>query len=333
MVNATDVISASDYNNLRSTVSAILDGSWNQTMLSSTVIGYQQVALFADSVLAENVKNLLLDMQKVHVHQNGTLSTNIIEPLVGYKIGADEAKTFDVVTGDSQSTADGLKMGYNDFLSVVTNLADHDPATDGFPDENFSIGSTTVSNRSTSWGGTGSVESIYHIFEVSFPDFATIRSFFNAGGFIQVGSTITNVTNSKDVEWQSVITSMGPARFYKWDTVAASGTGLAGYQDLTSTYQEVFRKTGSGVYVDQVYTLEALEDQATNTIRFRATYTDGYTGVGDIDVSANISHQVQAYYPDSSFTYDSVDYTAVLIDGPSITDITGLNENFTTPPS
>ena len=333
MVSINDTISSADFNNIQNVVDAVLNGSYGQTLLSSQVTGYQAVELFADSVTAENVKNLLLDLQKLHVHQQGTINTDIAAPLFGYVIGADEAKTFDIQTGDSQSTVEGQKMGFNDYISLLNIVSNFDGQADGFPVDNFSIGNTRSSSRATGWGGTTNVESIYHIFDVEFNDIAHMDYFFNAGGFIQFGATISNLSNSKDVEWNGILSSMGVGRFNKWGTTASSGTNLAGYQDLSSTYQEVFRKTGSGVYVSNIFTMEARRIDAENKIRFRITFSDGYTGFGDIDVSGTIESTVQAYYPDSSFIYDTVTYTAVLLDNPILSNIILLSENYSSPPS
>ena len=333
MVNVNDSISSTDFNNIRNTVDSVLRGSYGQTLLSNAVTGYQTVQLFADSVNAENVKNLLLDLQKLHVHQQGTINADIAVPLVGYVVGANEARTFDTQTGDSQSTVEGQLMGVNDFIDLVNIISNFDGNSDGFPNDNFSIGNSRTSSRPNSWGGASGIESIYHIYDVEFTDLNEMNYFFNAGGFIQFGASITNISNSKDVDWNSILTSMGVGRFNKWGTTATSGTDLAGFQDLTSTYQEVFRKTGSGVYVSNTYLIEARRIDAENKIRFRVSFNDGYTGFGDLDVSGTIDNTGQAYYPDSAFVYDSTNYTAVLLNNPTVTNIVNLSENYSTPPS
>lgn len=332
MVSASDVIFAQDFNNLRNVANSILRNAYGQTLSSTDVSGYQTFDLAADSVTAENVKNLLLDLQKIHVHQIGTINSNIAAPLVGYKVGANEAKTFDEVTGDSQFAANSTLMGYNDFLALTNTISDFNPATQNFPNENFSIGNTVSSTRTASWGGTDQIQSIYHIIDFQFDNIAELQYFFNAGGFIQIAASISGNLNNKDAEWNSMLTAMGVVRFNNWKTTATSGTNVGGFRDINSiSYTEVFRKTGSGVYVNNIYIIEAI--QIDNKVRLRITFTDGYQGLADFEVTGDILSTVQAYYPDSSFVYDTVTYTAVLLNGPTVTNIWILDSNTSTPPS
>jgi hypothetical protein len=71
------------------------------------------------------------------------------------------------------------------------------------------------------------------------------------------------------------------------DSVNGAGVGTAiGNLDLTSSYQTIYTKTGSGVYVDNEYTIQAKND-SSNKIRFLVTFTDDANGTGGADERVN----------------------------------------------
>lgn len=337
MVARNDVISASDYNGIRSTVQGALQLSYGQTLDSSDVDGYVQFGLNADKVLASQMENLYLDMQRAWVHQTGSLNTTIAVPLAQHLIGADEALRYNTNTGETTVTADSSNMGLNDLISVANQIANFDPTVTPFPASNFSLELLNAgSSRGTNWGGTGQVQSIYHVFEAEFTSVAEMNSYFNSGGTLRFTAGLTGGTTAKAAEWVSIINAMGTVTFGNSSTSAASGTGYMGYTGLTTSYQDVFFKSGSGAYsVNDI----KIEGQLNGTVlRFRVSFNDNYTTNPiitnpDITVDGTITHVCQAYYPDSSFTYDSQTIVAVSVDAPTFTNAILLSQNNTNPPA
>jgi hypothetical protein len=71
------------------------------------------------------------------------------------------------------------------------------------------------------------------------------------------------------------------------DTLNGAGTGSnIGNLDLTTNYQTIYTKTGSGVYTDNVYTIQAKLDNDSR-IRFLITFNDGDVGTGGADERVN----------------------------------------------
>lgn len=338
MVNSNDVISAIDYNDIRGDTVTILQGSYGQTPVSQIVDGFNTFGISADKVTRAQLKDLFLDIQRVYVHQVGSLNSEVAVPLQGYKIGADGANTFDVVTGDSQPATDSTKMGLNDLIAVKNTIATFDQASgDSFATGSFSLGNTAISNRNTNWGGDGQVQSIYHIFEATFSSLAEMNQFFNAGGSIRFNAQIANGTTSKAAQWSGIFAAMGTVQFQKYNTVAASGTGSMGYTGLTNLYQQVFTKTGSGAYAVNDYTIDARVDINQLLIRFRVSINDDYVTDPlitnpDITVDGTITNTASVYYPDSVFEYDGQSY-GVSITGPSMANDLLLSSNNPTPPT
>ena len=64
---------------------------------------------------------------------------------------------------------------------------------------------------------------------------------------------------------------------------SSSGSGSAiGYHDLTASYQQLFEKTGSGLYAANDYKVEASKVSST-ILRFKVTFNDDNTGNPNTD--------------------------------------------------
>ena len=70
---------------------------------------------------------------------------------------------------------------------------------------------------------------------------------------------------------------------YTSTTATGSGSGSAiGYHDLDSSYQQLFEKTGSGLYAANDYKIEGSKVSAT-VLRFKVTFNDDNTGNPNTD--------------------------------------------------
>ena len=66
-------------------------------------------------------------------------------------------------------------------------------------------------------------------------------------------------------------------------TAASSGTTTSiGNNDLTTSYQTIYTKAGSGAYSTNYYQIQALASNST-TLRFLITFGDSHTGRGYFD--------------------------------------------------
>ena len=79
----------------------------------------------------------------------------------------------------------------------------------------------------------------------------------------------------------SLLSNMGTIKFnYTTTTVTGTGTAQAiGSDDLTGTYQQIFIKSGSGVYAENDYNIEARHEGTGNkTLRFKVEFRDDDAG-------------------------------------------------------
>jgi hypothetical protein len=314
-----DLIIAADFNNMRSDINSVL---------GKTPTGYGQtlrapVVANSSTVTSANMSNLYLDMVATRIHQTGLIDSRINPPLVGNRIG-----------WDSSNDPNGITKGIADFISVKNDIAAYDASVSGFPAGNFSIATASSSSRNgttNAWGTLDTTQSIVHTITVSFIDANHITYYFNAGGQIRFSASLTGASGAKSTDWQAMFTAMGVIAFNKWRTQSlnSSGTGSSiGYSALTSVYQTIYVKLGSGVYSDNSYTVEARKP-TTTTIQFRVTLGDLDTGTDpttpvDETVLGTVTSLIQTYSPNSSFTASAINYTAVSLASPTATLNTAL---------
>jgi len=344
MVTTNDKITATQYNSMRTSVSDVVVTLYGQTLNSSAVAGGTGDPATSDTVTDNDMENLYLDIQKAYVHQNGALDTTIAVVSAGNTIGADTSLNVNTATGAKIAVTGGANMGYNDYISSINTISNHNGETDGFAASSFSLSSALTSTRTTNWGGAGQIQSVYHVFEIAFLNNDHRTDFFNTGSEIRIDASLTGTSGAKGTDWASMLSAMGTIKLDKWRTSASSGTPAAnsGFDDLTNSYQTIFTKTGSGVYADNDYTIEAR--RSGNNLRFRITFNDGDVGTGgqgiggvmdpiDETVSGTLTSNASTFTADSSFTVDTTTYTAVQIAVPTKTTSTNISQDLSTPPT
>lgn len=280
-----DIISAARYNQLQGRISSLLglgsgNKGYNQTVSSNPVL-----AVSAE-VQVNDMNSMHTDFQKVYVHINnqtaGTINT----------------------VATSNDIADALFTAYE---TLITELEDDRFICSSGQAEIESAGVTSIRNGATSpWGGTSQPQSINHTIKLSFLSAAARRGFFNAGGQIRFDSTIdiTSVppdTNlQKNQDWEDILSNAGQIAFSR-ATTTNTGTGTAfaiGNEDLTSSYQTIYRKTGdvSGSYSENEYYIQAKKESNNSDITFNIVFNDLDVGAGGADeyvagvVTSAVSH-------------------------------------------
>ena len=238
------IISATDYNTVQSRINTIMNTDYGQTLLSS------QVSV-GDIVTDEVMDSLRTDITKAYVHQAGSNPT-----------------ITDVDEGDTILAAD--INGYSTLMTTVE--------TNKF---NVGSGQTTIeagtqSSRTAPWGGGGGGV-VTHTCTVNFTSATARTQFFNAGGQIRFSASRSGGSGSKNTDWTNMLSAMGTVIFNYTSTSASSGTGsTVGGLDLTTSYQQIFKKDGSGNYAENDYNINAR--YVGNNIQFRIQFRDDDTG-------------------------------------------------------
>jgi len=267
-----DIISQSRYNELQGKISALLgvgsgDKGYNNTVTSNPVAE-------GNEVLVSDMNTLFADFEKVYVHINNTTPV-----------------TINTVT-TSNEIEDAL---YSAYEILIVELQDDRFILNGNQADIESGGVNSVRDGATSpWGGTSQPQAVNHTVQISFSSIAARRCFFNAGGEIRFDSSI-NIDNvpsdtnlQKNQDWYDIIFNAGQIKFGRTVTTNTkpSGTSFAiGNEDLTTSYQTIYRKTGSiaGGYSDNEYYIEAKLESNNTDITFNIVFNDLDVGTGGAD--------------------------------------------------
>lgn len=299
-------ITAARLNNLQSRIELILgQGSgtsgYGQTVTSSPVNNT------SDLVDADHINNLYTDLVKSRIHQVGVTETGIRQVIEDLNTIAEETS--------QQVNDDGVLAG--DAEGTLKGIADYETLMNSIETDKLLVHPTQAalepkitSTRTATWNGL-----IYHVFTVTFDDEPHRRHFFNAGGEIRLSANNTGSATPKGLDWAALCSEIGVIKFASTATTATgSGQGYAiGNNSLTSAYQTVFLKTGSGsysgIYAGNLYTIKA-KTSNNQTIEFRIEFND-------IVVDNSIDNNVDGTLTSTVQQYRAVGATSVTVPTPT----------------
>lgn len=271
-----EIITAARYNAMQAKVATVLgNGSdqfgYGQNLTSSSISP-------TNTVNAAHMAVLKTDMVNAFVHQTGSLPalTNIV------------------------STNDITDLVYSEYESISNTI--YNNKNNIFETTQASVESKLVSTRSTEWGGSSQPQTIAHEFTVTFSNVDHRRHFFNAGGEIRFSASLTGSSGQKFVSWNSMLSALGTVKFNYTETTAPSGTpSNIGNFDLTSTYQTIFIKSGSGTYSDSDYIIKAKGVPTSNIITFLIELSDGESNSVDEPVTGTLTSTISQLRPTGSY--------------------------------
>ena len=285
-------ITAARINNLQSSISLILGTGSGQDGYGQSVTSVS-VNNTGDVVEAADMNAIYADILKARVHQVGVGDVGIAEVVQNLNIVAEQTSNFINDQGESLTDPDGFKKGIEDFESLMTQVQT-DKAL--IHPSQAAIEPGISSTRSSTWNGL-----IVHEVAVTFSSAAAKRFFFNTGGEIRLSANNTGASTPKGLDWAQLCSQIGIIKFSAETTVSTSGGGgsTVGNYDLTTSFQNIYQKIGSGtysaVYAGNIYTVKARSDTATRII-FRIEFND-VVQVGNIDnnVDGQLESVVQHY--------------------------------------
>lgn len=281
-VNPGTKITAANYNDLQKTVADILGVGFGNS-------GYGQELVSAplsvgEVVTAEHMNLLRDDINRIQVHQTGSLSS-LVELASGDKIGAND------VGGD-------VDKGFNQFVSVVNILEANAAIVDG---TQVTLETATTSTRFAAWNGK-----VVHSFTVTFTDETHRRAFFNAGGEVHISATIEGDSSVKGQDWNTILTNMGTIKFKANTTEKTGSAGLlqpVGNFDLTTSYQKIFERRGQAdYYAENRYYIYAKET-SNRAVQFSIEFEDNDEGDPNDDelVRGTLTSVIKQLRPTGSY--------------------------------
>ena len=315
-----DPISATEYNNIRSSIAQQVGdfSAWTDHgfATSTTTSGYGRsfssntVTASSDIVTEQQMFDLYLDIQSAHVHIfnsiNAAIAITEFEGKTTYPNDADtlsrDKVTYSHLT-DLTTVANAI-AGFN-YGATEFNQASFDTSTLKLADNVTSVSQI----RTTNWGGASQTQSINHIVEVDFGSHNNMLYYLNSGGEIRFDAQLlggsTGTSNTKDWDWNRILTAMGTIRTnYRggnWVTESYTGTGTGSSVSSLSVSTSnpttlMFTKQGGGVtggtpgstpvtqiYDDNFYRIYGATNTSFSTatkLLFKIEFDDGDAGTG-----------------------------------------------------
>lgn len=252
-----EIITAARYNEMQSKLALVLgngtgDFGYGQPLTSS------QVTKNTSTVEAVHMQRLKTDVDKVYFHQNNVAT------------GISNVSVSDDIT-------DAVYVEYINIIDNVYNNRFKYNITQMTAPE-----SGITSLRRTDWGGSepsgaGSVDmpqTLVHEVEITFNSNDHFRHFFNSGGEIRMRGTLSGGSGAKYNDWKAMLASLNTLTLNYLNSTGGSGTSFAvGAFDLTSTYQTLWTKAGSGVYDNNLITYSG--KVVDNKLYVKIEYHDG----------------------------------------------------------
>ncbi len=290
-VVAGDTIASADYDNMVANVYRQL-GTPNDITLgtysASTTYGYNQSTGSLDAATGETI--------------NASSTDN------GYKNLQDEVQSLATFLGhslNSSSSSDsssGDSITATDWSNLMDDVKDVFDARLTVPSASLTTDSAGTSSRTTGWGSSATPE-ITHVFTTTFSSEAHARAFFNAGGEVLFTGSRSGGTSgssagtigSQNTNWTNLLSGMGTITFNLNNTTSSASTGTSankGFYELTTSYQQLYIKYGSGSYASNYYKIEAAVNSTTNptVVTFKVIMRDDHAlgdGIGPDGIDGN----------------------------------------------
>lgn len=312
-VVAGDVIDDADFNNARTNVNTLMGTAADVTLGTYTASSTKGWGQGGAGVNAASAGGLIYA-------DNAT---------GGFKRLQDDVQAMcaflgvSVRSGVGTDVADGGSITATTWTNLMLNIQDcwnarFSPASD--------TGATADSSTFTStWNTSLSAETTF-----TFASEGACRAYFNGGG--KVGHTSSRSGGSsttQNTNWTDTLSALGNYQLKHDTSYAASGTNSGlGFYELTTSYQTLWTKFGSGSYASNFYRVEGKINSTTNptVITLKSTWSDPHAeGAGSLGPDG------QAGTGDEAFGNDYIDGTLTLNGNTFTPNASGSGFSFTAP--
>jgi hypothetical protein len=312
-VNSGDVIEDGDFNNMRTNVNTLMGSAADVTLgtyTASSTYGWGQggagvnAASAGGLIYADNATGGFKRLQ------------DDIQAMCAF-LGVS------VRSGVGTDVADGGSITATTWTNSMLNIQDCWNAR--FSPASRTSATGDSSTYTSQWNSSLTAEATY-----TFANEGACRGYFNGGGRIGFsasrsgGSSTTQNTN-----WTDTLSAMGDAQLLHDQGAGSSGTNNnIGFYELTTSYQTIWTKFGSGSYASNFFRLEAKVNSTTNptVVTCKATFSDPHAeGAGALGPDGI------AGTGDEGYGNDYVDGTITLNGRTHTPDASGSGFSFTAP--
>lgn len=203
-----------------------------------------------------------------------------------------------------------------DISNVVVNKLNYDLANMTIETNKISSSATYVSPTS---GIPNWVGEVFYEFSVNFNNANHRRHFFNTGGEIRIGCDLApSGVDQQSLDWENLLTSIAIIKMNINTTVSSASVGTpgVGFNLLTSSYQNVYSKGGTGNYSSNQLNIYA-KLNANNGITIKVSFDDVHaasTGSGWIGtdyVAGTLTIQVDQQRANGAVSISSPTYVHI----------------------
>ena len=291
-----DVVGTADYDNMVANLSRQLSTPADITIgtyTASSTYGYNQSALSLDAATGETISA----SNTSQGYKNLQDEAQALATFTGVSLFSSSST--DKVTGDSITASD-----WNNLMTDTKSLFD---ARLSIPGSSLTTDSSGTSSRTTAWGSSGTPE-ITHVFTHSFSSEGHARGFYNSGGEVLFTASRSGGTSgssagtigSQNSNWTSLLSAMGTLTFNLNNLTSSGSTGTSagkGFYELTTSYQDLYSKYGSGSYASNYYKIQAAVNSTTNptVVTFKVIMRDDHAlgdGIGADGIDGNADDSV-----------------------------------------
>ena len=240
-----DTITASDYNTFATNINTIIGTGSNDSGYGNTEVA----AVSAGATITAAQWNALLSALQKGANHQGTTLTN----------------------ASNTVSAGGNILPLSNLEADITLITNNKATADA---SNMATDTGVTSSRTASWTGT-----VQHILTVTFASANAARHFFNSGGEIRfAGSRSGGSSTDQNTDWTNLLSNAGTVKFAEGATTYTGSGGTAaavGFDDLTTSNQQIFTATGQGNYSANDWTIEAKANAAygSATVLTSVSYT------------------------------------------------------------
>jgi hypothetical protein len=312
-VVAGDVIDDADFNNARTNVNTLMGTAADVTLGTYTASSTKGWGQGGAGVNAASAGGLIYA-------DNAT---------GGFKRLQDDVQAMCAFLGVSVRTGVGSDVSAGGSVTAATwnnlmlNIQDCWNAR--FSPASTTTTSHTAATRTTSWNS-----SVTQTTTFSFTDERYTRAWFNAGGALGFsasrsgGSSTTQNTN-----WADLLSAMGDVMITYNTGSGSSGTNAGiGFYELSTSYQTIWTKFGSGSYASNFFKMEGKINSTTNPtiVTLKATFSDPHA-----EGSGALGPDGVASTGDEAYGNDYIDGTLTLTPRVKKADASGSGFDFNAP--
>ena len=228
-----------------------------------------------------------------------------------------------VRSGVGSDVADGGSITATTWTNTMLNIQDCWNARFSPASRTYATGDS--STYTSQWNSSLTAEATY-----TWGTEAACRAYFNGGG--RIGFTASRAGGSsttQNTNWTNTLSAMENVLLDYQTGAGASGTNNnVGFYELTTSYQTIWTKFGSGSYASNFFRLEAKVNSTTNptVVTCKATFSDPHAeGAGALGPDGI------AGTGDEGYGNDYVDGTITLNGRTHSPDASGSGFSFTAP--